>query len=213
MVKRFLEQEPAIRRVLTADYSHTNLLIGPDQLCQLKAVDSVLERLEPLTDMLSGRFAALLRCDRASAVTRGKFYVCESSLHLDRWRIEHTGLFSGEYMVTISLVLPMLSLIADICAPEEEEENEVLSAMMTRMRAVIIDYLTDKLKERTKLQPIPGLPFYEKCSFLDPRFKTDYSSEESIVELEAEAEPCNQSSTYSYLASSSRRVWLRRLVH
>ena len=56
MIKRFLEQEPAIRRVLSADYKNTALLIGPDQLSQLKAVMLVLERLEPLTDMLSGTF-------------------------------------------------------------------------------------------------------------------------------------------------------------
>ena len=109
-------------------------------------------------------------------------------------------------MVTISMVLPMMGLISDICAEVGEEAEHVgaLSAMVTRMRGAIVGYLTDKLKERTSKDPTkPGLLFYEKCSFLDPRFKTLYSSPAAVQELEAEAEPRHQTGAYPYCVSVS----------
>lgn len=53
-IERFLEMEPAIRKVLTEDYSSTHLLPSQDALDTLKSMVDALNPLCTFTDLLSG---------------------------------------------------------------------------------------------------------------------------------------------------------------
>lgn len=53
-IARFLEQEPAIRRVLTDDYKSTYLLLTVEELAILKSVEAAMSPLATFTDLLSG---------------------------------------------------------------------------------------------------------------------------------------------------------------
>ena len=53
-VEHFIELEPAIRKMLVADYSLTHLLLPAEKLEVLKDVLAALKPVSMLTDILSG---------------------------------------------------------------------------------------------------------------------------------------------------------------
>ena len=55
-IQRFLEQEPAVRKVLTEDYKSMNLLLTLEEMEILQSVAAAMQPLELLTDHLSGDF-------------------------------------------------------------------------------------------------------------------------------------------------------------
>ena len=54
MVSRILEQEEAIRRVLSSDRKTARLIFTWQDIDVLKSIDKVLSQLSSLTDILSG---------------------------------------------------------------------------------------------------------------------------------------------------------------
>lgn len=55
MIERFLEQEPAIRLVLSNNRKATHLIPTGDDLAALESVRLALQPVAPFTDMLSGK--------------------------------------------------------------------------------------------------------------------------------------------------------------
>lgn len=53
-VDRFLEQETAVRRVLTADYKASHLLLSGESIDTLTAMREALQPVSTFTDLLSG---------------------------------------------------------------------------------------------------------------------------------------------------------------
>lgn len=51
-IDRFLEQEPAIRQVLMADYKAAKLVLSVEDLKTLSTVKKILEPVSNLTDLL-----------------------------------------------------------------------------------------------------------------------------------------------------------------
>lgn len=55
MTERFLEQEPAVRRVLTTDKKATRLIPTGEELAILESIRLALAPVAPFTDMVSGK--------------------------------------------------------------------------------------------------------------------------------------------------------------
>lgn len=55
-IERFLEQEKAVRSVLTADYYSTHLLLTGEDISTLESILNGLKPVYEFTDMLSGKF-------------------------------------------------------------------------------------------------------------------------------------------------------------
>lgn len=131
MIGRYLEQEEAVRRVLSPDRKASHLLPTWQTLDVLKSINEALSPLAEFTNMLS-----------------------------------------GETYVTISMVVPLLSILQDIT---DEAKADASTTALTReildsARGYLMNcYQKDQLKE-----------FLAIATFLDPRYKASFlSTEES----------------------------------
>lgn len=60
-IERFLEQEAAIRKVLTHDYSSTHLIMSGAQLTTLNSIYEALKPVSIFTDLLSGELLSFFK--------------------------------------------------------------------------------------------------------------------------------------------------------
>ena len=60
-LERFLEQERAVRQVLSNDYTATHLIPSNSQLQTLTSIHAALKPVSQLTDMLSGELSGQLK--------------------------------------------------------------------------------------------------------------------------------------------------------
>ena len=125
MVRRILEQEEAIRVVLSADRKTTHIVPTWQDIDVLKAIHEALSPLSSLTDMLS-----------------------------------------GEEYVTVSAVLPMLTLISDELLKDEQSDTQLTKDIKRRIR--------EDLNTRYSAVPEKTTEILKIATFLDPRFKTNY---------------------------------------
>ena len=125
MVRRILEQEEAIRVVLSADRKTTHIVPTWQDIDVLKAIHKALSPLSSLTDMLS-----------------------------------------GEEYVTVSAVLPMLTLISDELLQDEQSDTQLTKDIKRRIR--------EDLNTRYSVVPEKTTEILKIATFLDPRFKTNY---------------------------------------
>ncbi|XP_067948816.1 E3 SUMO-protein ligase ZBED1-like [Watersipora subatra] len=79
MINRFLEQECAVRKVLSADKKHTHLIPTGEDLATLEAIRSALEHVAPFTDMLSGEDAVTISLVQPTVILFNKLLVPEES--------------------------------------------------------------------------------------------------------------------------------------
>ncbi|XP_067944957.1 E3 SUMO-protein ligase ZBED1-like [Watersipora subatra] len=79
MINRFLEQECAVKKVLSADKKHTHLIPTGEDLATLEAIRSALEHVAPFTDMLSGEDAVTISLVQPTVILFNKLLVPEES--------------------------------------------------------------------------------------------------------------------------------------
>ena len=130
MVRRLLEQETAVRIVLSSDRKTSHLVLTWQDLEVLESLAKVLSPLAELTDSLSGK-----------------------------------------KMATISSVIPVLHNIADKILKEEDTDSD--------LKQKIIKSLHDKYGYGESFEPPTEMrEVLEISTFLDPRFKTDYCTDD-----------------------------------
>ena len=91
-----------------------------------------------------------------------------------------TDILSGEQYVTVSAVLPLLSLI----------ENDILKASASDTpltKDLKMKIKEDLLKRYTTTHlTVKAIMILKKSSFLDPRFKTKYMTDDDVFDVESE---------------------------
>ena len=133
MIERLLEQEEAIRVVLSADRKASHLIPTWQDIDVLEAINDALSPLAAFTDVMS-----------------------------------------GEKYVTGSAVIPVTDLLTTSILKEKEDDK----TLTNEIRKAII---SDLSKRNTSPDVVEVL---ELASFLDPRFKGKYvTDEESIKEV------------------------------
>ena len=133
MVERLLEQEKAIRVVLSADRKASHFLPTWQDIDVLTAINDALSPLAAFTDVMS-----------------------------------------GEKYVTGSAVIPIIDLLTTTVLTEKDEDKTLTNDIR---KAIISD-----LSQRNTASDVVEL--LELASFLDPRFKAKYvTDEESIKDI------------------------------
>ena len=109
-----------------------------------------------------------------------------------------TDALSGEKHVTVSAVRPLLDhIMASIVAPSSED-----CTVVKDMKKIIREDLAPRYSAQTTLLP-------DKCSFLDPRFRSKYvkDKEEVIGKIKAEAIAVMESTPPAVVVSEDGRIW------
>ena len=130
MVSRLLEQQKAIKVVLSSDRTASHLMPTWQDLDVWEAINNALLPLAEFTDIMS-----------------------------------------GEKYVTGSAVLPIIHLIENKVLKENDEDKTLTNDIRNAIK-------TDLLKRNTSEEVVNLL---EVCSFVDPRFKVKYASNESAL--------------------------------
>lgn len=129
MIERFIEQEKAIRHVLTADKKHRHLVPTWQDIEVLEAVSKALGPLLEFTDALS-----------------------------------------GEQLVTVSYLKPVLALFnSDVLEVKSDDTD-----LTKKIKQAILEYLNSKYTEDC-VDELLGL-----ASTLDPRFKNRFNNDDRI---------------------------------
>ena len=81
-----------------------------------------------------------------------------------------TDALAGEQEVTASAIRPILKHIEDICSPQDEDHH-----LTKEIKTSIIQDLS------TCYQPAMMSSLLDKCTFLDPRFKADFTIDNDLV--------------------------------
>ena len=130
MVQRILEQEKAIRVVLSADRKASHLIPSWQDMDVLSAISEALSPLCAFTDVMS-----------------------------------------GEKYITGSAVIPIIDLLTNTILKENDEDKTLTNNIRNAIS-------TDLLTRNTSPEIIELL---ELSSFLDPRFKAKYVSDEEAT--------------------------------
>ena len=93
-----------------------------------------------------------------------------------------TDALAGEQEVTASAIRPILKHTQDICSPQDEDHP-----LTKEIKTSIIQDLS------TRYQPAMMLSLFDKCTFLDPRFKADFTIDKDLVisDLQYEIVDCS----------------------
>jgi hypothetical protein len=131
MIDRYLEQEEAIRRVLSVDRKASHLLPSWQTLDVLKSVHKALSPLAEFTNALS-----------------------------------------GETYTTVSGVLPMLSVLRDVCDERQDEDTTALTSTILENVRVYLEtkYADERIQELLAI-----------AAFLDPRYRMDFLSGDGLM--------------------------------
>ena len=136
MIERILEQQQALRAVLSNDRKAAHLQLRWQDTEVLEAIQPILTGLKNLTDVLA-----------------------------------------GEKIATISEVKPLLEHIYDDILHKNQDDIELVSSM----KSVIKSDLKSRYPDSS-----PMMSLIKKSTYLDPRFRTDYFSDDEKVEVEEE---------------------------
>ncbi|XP_066533969.1 E3 SUMO-protein ligase ZBED1 [Hoplias malabaricus] len=135
-----------------------------------KMIERVLEQIKALNHVLSAD-----RKTRHLLLTWQDTDVLESIHKALHPLQEFTDALSGEEYVSISYLKPVLHLLKTKTLAEDPEDTDLTKSVKSR----IIGYLQEKYNDPATQELL------DVASFLDPRFKTSYISQENIPAIKA----------------------------
>ena len=123
MIARYLEQEEAVRQVISKDRKVSHLVISWKSVDALREVNAALSPLRDLTNVLS-----------------------------------------GDKYISVSMIIPMLSIVQDLC---DEAKAEGSSRLTIQVLDATRAYMENRYDGDTR-------SLLHLCTILDPRYKTSF---------------------------------------